>query len=130
MKLFLYVTDEKKLEINNNYDLIMRTNNTNVLDCWFIDDDDDSIVITGATIFFTIKSKTTDLDTAAILKKDITTLTDSAAGEAKITLTSTDTASLLGNYIYDIKIKLSTGEIYTCAEGTITFRKSLSTRTS
>lgn len=131
MRLYLTIPDKYNTEeIDNYFDLLMRAKNTNIIDCNFIDTDEICINITGATIFLTIKNKTSDTDAAAVLKKDITSLTAPLSGEAEIELTPTDTSSLLGNYIFDLKIKLSTGKIYTVAEGTMCFKLSNSTRES
>jgi hypothetical protein len=98
------------------------------LDCWFIDENGVVVDITGAKIFFTVKDKTSDDDDHAILKKDVVASLDPQSGHEQITLTPTDTSSLLGNYLYSIKIKLSTGKIYSVAEGTICFRKEIAIR--
>lgn len=130
MKIFLEITDEEIKLIDINKDLILRAKNTNVLDCFFINELGTVVDITGAKIFFTVKNKSSDDDDHAVLKKDVTTLTDPQNGEAIIELTASDTATLLGNYLYSIKIKLSTGKIYSVAEGIVCFQKELATRES
>ena len=130
MKLFLEISNEELKTVDINQDLILRAKNTNVLDCFFISELGTVVDITGALIFFTVKNKTSDSDITAVLKKDISILTDPTNGEAIIELTASETAALIGNYLYSIKIKLSTGKIYSVAEGTVCFRKELSTRES
>jgi hypothetical protein len=125
-----YITDYKLYAEDINLDLIFFAKNTNVIDLWCYDEDDTVVDITGATVFFTVKEKPTDLDTAAVLKKDVTTLTNPTSGNTLITTTPTDSASLLGNYLYSIKIKMFTGEIYNLKEGNICFKKAITERTS
>jgi hypothetical protein len=130
MILKCIITDENISDINITQDLDLRAKNTNVMDCFFFDEEDLFVDITGATIFFTVKNLPSDSDTNAVLKKDITSLTEPTSGEAEIELTPTDTSSLLGNYLYSIKIKLSSGKIYTVREGNVCFKKEISERTS
>jgi len=81
-------------------------------------------------LLLTIKNKTSDSDDSAVLKKTLPSFDFPTSGETDVTLTSTDTTSLLGNYIWDMKIKLSTGKIYTLAQGVVCFKLSLTIRES
>lgn len=128
INLFLTYANLAPIDIYKN--LECRAKNTTILDCWFLDVDGLSVDITGATVFFTVKDKPSDLDSAAKISKTITTLTNSSAGEVEIEITPAESEDLLGNYIYDIKIKTSDGKIYTSAEGNICFKKSLTIRES
>lgn len=130
MRLNTYITYKKLYVDNVKFDLICNAKNTNTIDLWCYNELDSVVDITGATVFFTVKNKPSDSDNDAVLKKDITSLTDPTGGNTLITLTATDCNSLLGNYLYSIKIKMSTGEIYTLAEGNILFRKEITERTS
>ena len=130
MRIKTYLTDESSEPIVVNQDIIFRAKNTNVINLLVRDELEQAVNITGSTVFFTVKPTTITTDANASLKKDVTSHTYPASGETDITLSSTDTSSLLGNYIYDIKIKLSTGLIYTLAEGNVVFQQSLSTRES
>ena len=129
MILNLYITQETLYEPEIQRDLICRAANTNIIDCFFYDEDELLIDITGDEIYFMVKSTPSTVDGSATLNKKITSFTDPANGEAQIELTSTDTSSLLGNYIYQIKIKHAT-KWYTTAEGNICFQKSIITRES
>lgn len=129
MRLNLYITYETLYEKNIKRDLICRAKNSDILDTYYYDENDTIVDITGDTIFFTIKNKPTDVDNDAVLKKTITSLTDPQNGNCEIELTNTDTSSLLGNYIYDIKIKHGT-KFYTVCEGNICFMTSLTIRES
>jgi len=130
MQIKVYITDFSLEPTVVNKDLILRAKNTNILDILCRDEDEQAVDITGSTVFFTVKPTISTTDASATLKKDVTSHTNPSGGETEITLTSTDTSSLLGNYIYSIKIKLSTGLIYTLAEGTITFMQEVTTRES
>lgn len=125
-----HITYEKLYADDIKLDLIFRAKNTNIIDLWCYDEDDVAVDITGATVFLTIKNKPSDSDDDAVLKKDVTSLTNPTSGNTLITITATDCASLLGNYLYSIKIKMSTGEIYTLTEGNILFRKEITERIS
>ena len=107
---------------------ILRAKNTNILNCFFYDENDLSVDITNSKVYFTIKNKISDDDDQAILKKDIAIHTNPQSGETEILLTSTDTTDLVGNYIYSIKIKLSDGKIYTVAEGNVCFKQEITRR--
>ncbi len=128
MKITTYITAEALEPIVQNIDLILRAKNTNTINLLVRDEEEQGVDITESTVFFTVKVTTSTTDANASLKKDVTSHTFPTSGETDITLTSTDTSSLLGNYIYSIKIKLSTGKIYTLTEGTITFQQELATR--
>lgn len=136
MKIYLTLpeqTDDTSQNIESSVrklDLELRARNTNVL--WLVIFDLDNLVanITGATIFFTVKSKLSDTDDSAAFKKNVTSHYDAVNGETKIELSDSDTQNLLGNYLYSIKIKQSDNTIYTLCEGIVTFKQELSTRTS
>jgi prolyl oligopeptidase PreP (S9A serine peptidase family) len=130
MQLKCYI-DSESLESNiQNIDLELMAKNTNVLDFLFRDTLEQAIDITGATLFVTFKNKTSDTDDSAVLKKTITSFDNPSGGQTDVILTSTDTSSLLGNYLWDAKIKMSDGKIYTLAQGTACFRLSLTIRES
>ena len=85
--------------------------------------------ITGWLIFFTMKVKADDLDTAATTIAKTISPSNPLEGEAEISLTSTDTKDI-GNYIFDIQIKTNLNEIITVLEGTITITQDITIRTS
>lgn len=127
MILNLYITNENILPLNINYDLDLRAKNTNVIDCYFYDIDDAVVDITDSEIYFMVKDTPSQDDASAKLNKKITDLTDPTSGNTEIELTATETSDLIGNYIYQIKIKYDS-EWYTVAEGNICFRKNIITR--
>ena len=86
--------------------------------------------ITGWTVYFTLKSKIDDADTAAVLKKDITTHTGPTQGKTEIPLLNTETDVLKGIYFYDIQYKdVSTPAIVkTVLSGQMTFTEDVTRR--
>lgn len=70
-----------------------------------------SVDLTGATVFFTAKKNMSDLDAAAVIKKDVTSHSDPTHGKTVITLTTSDTNVPVGNYFWDIRIKDASGNI-------------------
>lgn len=135
MKIYLTLpsaTDLTEEFVNSSVrrlDLELRAKNSNELWLVIFDADEEEIDITGMTVFFTVKSKPSDADASAAIKKDVTSHYNAGSGETKIELTPTDTASVVGTYFYSIKIKDGT-DIYTLAEGIVDFKQELSTRTS
>jgi hypothetical protein len=95
----------------------------------FENEDKDRINITGWTIFFTIKVKADDLDTAATTIAKTISPSNPLEGEAEISLTSTDTKDV-GNYIFDIQVKTNLNEIITVLEGTIKITQDITIRKS
>jgi hypothetical protein len=92
---------------------------------YFQDENGNAKDITGWKIYFLVKAKIDDLDSAAVISKIITVFSDPINGEAWIELTSTDT-NLLGNYLFACKVITPnmigiTKEGITVLEGIITF---------
>jgi hypothetical protein len=127
MILNLYITQETLYAKNIKQDLTLRAKSTNILDCYFYDGDDALIDITGSEIYFMVKATPSTLDANATLDKKITSLTDPMNGNAEIELISAATDGLVGNYLYQIKIKYN-GKFYTVAEGNLCFQQSIITR--
>jgi len=129
MRLNLFITQKTLYAKNIKQDLVLRAKNTNVIECYFYDEDDVLIDITGSEIYFMIKDNPSQEDAFAKLNKKITSLTEPTNGNTQIELTSAETASLLGNYLYQIKIKYDS-KFYTIAEGNLCFMQSIITRES
>lgn len=115
-------------------DLIIKQGNTHNIYLEFVNEDDVAIDITDFVIFFTVKNNATESDIEAAIKKDITEHESAAGGISKIVIEPTDTdiesgTDLLGNYIYDVKIKDADENIFTVVEGTITIAKGITQRT-
>jgi hypothetical protein len=89
---------------------------------------------TGCTLFFTVKTVLDSIaaddatDTSAIISKTVTTFTVPTA--PVIALSHTDTNVNAGNYVYDIQMKDSTGNITTIDDGTVTVKADVTRRTS
>jgi len=97
---------------------------------YFEDKCGNNINITGWTLFFTVKIKSEDPDSSAIISKTITTFSNPENGEAELELTTTDTNQTIGSYLFDIQVKTNNNEIYTVLEGLLTICKDITQRTS
>lgn len=95
----------------------------------FKDEDGVVIDITGWTIFFTVKKKLDDPDTAAKLSVTVSP-TDPTNGIALVTVPNTETDNLSGVYYYDFQFKKADGTIQTLVSGGITFEKDVTRRTT
>jgi len=119
-------------ELNTEY-LLVRRGDTFRITLQFTDKiTGDVIDITDCIIRFTVKSSVNDLDSAAVIKKDITVHTNPTAGETVLTLTSTDT-NLNGKYLYDVQFEdpsVSPKDVFTILSGIIEFSKDITIRTT
>ena len=91
--------------------------------------------LTGCTLFFTAKEDISQADADAPLKAQTgagITHTDALAGEAKILLGPPDTDNVPTDValVCDVQLKTATGEIYTVANGKLTFLEDVTRRTS
>jgi hypothetical protein len=127
MRLNLYITQSTLIEKAIQRDLILRAKNSESIECYFYDEDDMVIDITGSELYFMVKATPSTADISAALDKKITSLTEPLNGNANIDLTNSETSALLGNYIYQIKIKYDS-KFYTVAEGNICFQQNIITR--
>lgn len=85
--------------------------------------------LTGATVFFTVKRNLVDPDSRALISVDVTSHTDPSEGLTSIPLTATQ-CDLVGEFLYDVKIKFSTGKIKSVLKNTIIFVDHVTIRTS
>jgi hypothetical protein len=67
--------------------------------------------LTGATVYFTVKSDYDDdeTDSTALIKKDITTHTSPLEGKTELILSGVDTNIPAEEYGYEIKLKKANG---------------------
>lgn len=93
-------------------------------------EDDIPVNITGWTVFFTIKVNQDDTDDEAVISKKITSHTIPDQGKTSVPMTDTETYTLAGQYYYDIQVKKTDNTIFTCLEGTITFKRDITRRIS
>lgn len=88
--------------------------------------------ITGATVYFTVRTESTIWDaddTTAIIQKDVTLHSDAINWKTTIPLTSTDTDQTPWDYLWEIQIKFSSGDIRTTNTDTIRIVQDLTKRT-
>ena len=80
--------------------------------------------LTGATVSLTVKVDYDDdqTDSSAVVSKDVTSHDDPTNGKTTVVLTPADTDVEAGSYVYDIRLKKSSGEITTVAVGKCTVR--------
>lgn len=92
-----------------------------------------AVDLTGATLFFTVKTLANADNpdaTSAVISKTITTHYDPTNGKTRIELTSTDTDVSAGSYWYDIQLKDTAGKISSCEKGQIEVLQDITRRTS
>ena len=93
------------------------------------------IDLTGATVFFTVKSadsinETDSTDAQAVIKKTYTNIPNPTAGIVNIALSNSDTDITSGNYLYDIKLKTSTGAMSAISAGAFDITDAVTNRTA
>lgn len=97
-------------------DLTIIRGDDTTIELTYQDADGNAIDLTGATVYFTVKSAFDDDDTDAdaIISKDITSHADPTNGRSDIVLTDEDTdVALSEHYIADVQIKNAAGAITT-----------------
>ena len=72
---------------------------------------DFNIDITGATVYFTVKSAIEDTENT--FQKQVTNHTNDSEGITAISIDSSDTDIAAGEYVYDIQINLSDDQVHT-----------------
>jgi hypothetical protein len=72
--------------------------------------------LTGCTLFLTVKNALTDADSAAVIRKEVTSHDDATAGESHFEIATTDNATA-GVRFYDVQLKDSTNKIFTLFGG-------------
>ena len=85
----------------------------------FTDKNNEPIKLTDATLWFTVKKVPTDLDSNAIIQKQITTFTDPTNGVATVVITPEDTENLDApiKLYYDFQLVDPAGNVTTVLEG-------------
>ena len=93
-----------------------------------------AVDITGYTFFMTVKDDINNSDTNANIKKTVTNHTDPTAGITTIALTPTDTdiviSSSTKNYVYDVRMKDTSGNITTLLSGVFKVKQPITSDTS
>lgn len=97
-----------------------------------VDNDDQALNITDATVFFTVKKNICDADDDAIIAKTITDHTDPENGKTLIELTPEDTENLDPKtvYVWDVQIKFSNGQILSPEYGQLKVTPDVTRRTA
>lgn len=96
----------------------------------FTDVDDAAINLTGATVFFTVKRKVTDVDADALIEKSITVFSAPLTGVALLTLSAAETNIAAGQYFFDIQLKTAAGKIASSSAGKFFVNQDITIRTT
>ena len=72
--------------------------------------------LTGATLFLTVKTALTDADSAAVIRKEVTSHDNAAGGISQFILVPVDNATA-GTRYYDVQLKTADERIYTLFGG-------------
>jgi len=97
----------------------------------FTDANGAAVNISGwGTIKATFKLRKSLLDAATGVVQKTATVTSGAGGTATVTLSKTDTASMVGSYYYDVQYIDGSGNIKTAMSGVITFTRDVTRATS
>lgn len=93
-------------------DLTWTRGDSGRLDVTVKESDGTAYDLTGATLFLTVKNALTDADSAAVIRKEVTSHDDAEAGESHFDLLTTDNATA-GTRYYDVQLKTADSKIYT-----------------
>jgi hypothetical protein len=110
-------------------DLCWTRGDSGRLDVTVTQSDGTAYDLTGATLFLTVKNALTDADSAAVIRKEVTTHDDATAGESHFDLLTTDNATN-GRRFYDVQLKDSAAKIYTLFGGLWQVTQDVTTRTA
>ncbi len=85
--------------------------------------------LTGCTCFFTVKKRYEDTDAQAIIELNSTVHVSDLEGITEFNMTSAN-VSLVGSFLYDIKVKDTNNIIYSVITDKIIFENHVTIRTS
>lgn len=118
-------------ETSNTVTMFVRDNRT--LTVTVHATDGTPVDLTDAKVWFTVKARMTDLDSAAVIQKknpeaggseDEIHVTDPSNGVLEIYLVPADTESVdPATYVYDVQVTLISGKTYTVVRDKITFKE-------
>jgi len=97
-------------------DLCWTRGDSGRLDVTVTQSDGTAYDLTGSTLFLTVKNSLTDADSAAVIRKEVTSHDDATAGESHFDLLTTDNATA-GVRFYDVQLKDSSNKIFTLFGG-------------
>jgi hypothetical protein len=110
-------------------DLCWTRGDSGRLDVSVKDADGAAYNLTGSTLFLTVKNELTDADSAAVIRKEVTSHSNAAGGISHFDLLTTDNATA-GTRYYDVQVKDSTNKIYTLFGGLWKVLSDVTTRTA
>lgn len=97
-------------------DLTWTRGDSGRLDVTVKESDGTAYDLTGATLFLTVKNALTDADSAAVVRKEVTSHDNAAGGLSHFDLLTSDNATA-GTRYYDVQLKTSDAKIYTLFGG-------------
>jgi hypothetical protein len=114
-RVVMFLRDDRTLSVTANYE------------------DGSAADLTGAKMWFTVKEKASDPDTAALIEKRNTAaggsdseikITNPTGGAAEVYIVPDDTDEINpGIYSYDVQVMLASGKTYTIVRDRITFKE-------
>jgi hypothetical protein len=110
-------------------DLTWTRGDSGRLDVTVKESDGAAFDLTGATLFLTVKNALTDADSAAVIRKEVTSHDDAEEGESHFDLLTTDNATA-GTRFYDVQLKTSDSKIFTLFGGLWKVLSDVTTRTA
>jgi hypothetical protein len=110
-------------------DLCWTRGDSGRLDVSVKDADGTAYNLTGATLFLTVKSALTDADSAAVIRKEVTSHSNATGGLSHFDLLTTDNATA-GTRYYDVQIKGADNKVYTLFGGLWKVLSDVTTRTA
>ena len=101
--------------------IVVKAGDTKSWTLSFNDEEKKAKDITDWIIYFTVKKSIKDDDKDALITKKITEHSDPTKGKSQLNLAQVDTKDLNGgNYVFDIRIKTATSQVFTMMEGVFT----------
>jgi hypothetical protein len=100
----------------NSADTCWTRGDSGRLDVTVTQSDGTAYDLTGATLFLTVKNALTDADSAAVIRKEVTSHDAPLAGESHFEILTTDNATA-GVRFYDVQLKDSANKIFTLFGG-------------
>lgn len=94
-----------------------------------LSEDGTAFDLTGCTCFFTVKKRYEDTDAQALISLNTTTHVTALEGITEFNMTSANT-SLVGSFLYDVKVKDTNNIIYSVITDKIIFENHVTIRTS
>jgi hypothetical protein len=101
---------------STNADLCWTRGDSGRLDVTVTQSDGAAYDLTGCTLFLTAKNSLTDADSAAVIRKEVTTHDAPESGESHFEILTTDNATA-GVRFYDVQLKDSDNKIFTLFGG-------------